>query len=129
MAAGCTLVISHQQNMVGKTDASIDAVSKPTKKLVPSGCYDPAAARQRIEEWKAKQVAAPTVNVPASKPTEGPTQRRPPLFLPVAGSDRRPGHGVQAALPSVIDSGREPLLALAGADVQARATISCMRAM
>jgi len=55
IGANCTLVISHQQNMVGRTYASIDAVSKPTKRLVPSGSYDPALARQRIAEWKAKE--------------------------------------------------------------------------
>ena len=55
IGANCTLVISHQQNMVGRTYASIDAVSKPTKRLVASGCYDPALARQRIAEWKAKE--------------------------------------------------------------------------
>ena len=37
IGACCTLVISHQQNMVGKTYASIDAVSKPTRKVAPSG--------------------------------------------------------------------------------------------
>jgi hypothetical protein len=58
IGANCTLVISHQQNMVGRTYASIDAVSKPTKKLVASGHYDPALARQRIAEWKAKEQAA-----------------------------------------------------------------------
>jgi hypothetical protein len=60
IGACCTLVISHQQNLVGKTYASIDAVSKPTRKVLPSGTYDPAAARQRFAEWKAKQVVAPT---------------------------------------------------------------------
>src|SRR6476660_6298000 len=55
IGACCTLVISHQQNLVGRTYASIDAVSKPTKKVAPSGQYDPVAARQRIEEWKAKE--------------------------------------------------------------------------
>ena len=55
IGACCTLVISHQQNMVGRTYASIDAVSKPTKRLVASGDYDPALARQRIAEWKAKR--------------------------------------------------------------------------
>lgn len=54
VGANCTLVISHQQNVVGRTYASIDAVSKPTKKLVPSGAYDPALARQRLAEAKAK---------------------------------------------------------------------------
>ncbi len=65
IGANCTLVISHQQNMVGRTYASIDAVSKPTKRLVPSGSYDPALARQRIAEWKAKEAAQAQ---PASAP-------------------------------------------------------------
>ncbi len=51
----CTLVVSHQQNLAGRTYASIDAVSKPSKRLVASGHYDPAAARQRIAEWKARE--------------------------------------------------------------------------
>ncbi len=55
IGASCTLVISHQQNMVGKTYANIDAISKPTRKVAPSGTYDPAAARQRYAEWKARQ--------------------------------------------------------------------------
>src|SRR5512137_769127 len=55
IGANCTLVISHQQNLVGRTYASIDAVSKPTKRVVPSGQYDPAEARRRIAEWKAKE--------------------------------------------------------------------------
>ena len=57
IGACCTLVISHQQNMVGRTYAAIDAVSKPTKKLTASGGYDPVLARQRIAEWKAKDQA------------------------------------------------------------------------
>lgn len=61
----CTLVISHQQNFAGKTYANIDAISKPTKKLNASGGYDPAASRQRIAEWKAKQAAGPLANTPA----------------------------------------------------------------
>jgi hypothetical protein len=55
LGASCALVISHQQNMVGRTYASIDAVSKPTRNVTPSGNYDPAAARQRFAEWKARQ--------------------------------------------------------------------------
>jgi hypothetical protein len=99
IGACCTLVISHQQNLVGKTYASIDAVSKPTRKVLPSGQYDPAAARQRFAEWKAKQgvegrvssveqavpapnaaapVAAPPVNAPsksgAATPPPGPSR-------------------------------------------------------
>ena len=41
--ACCTLVLSHQQSMAGRTYVSIDAVSKATKKVVPSGTYDAAA--------------------------------------------------------------------------------------
>ena len=70
IGASCTLVISHQQNLSGKTYAAIDAVSKPTKKVTPSGTYDPAAARQRYADWKAKQQAgpAPTAAAPVAAP-------------------------------------------------------------
>jgi hypothetical protein len=71
IGACCTLVISHQQNLSGKTYAAIDAVSKPTKKVTPSGTYDPAAARQRYADWKAKQVgtsAAPAPVAPQPAP-------------------------------------------------------------
>ena len=79
LGASCTLVVSHQLNRTGKKYASIDAVSKPTKKLVPSGHYDAASARQRFAEWKAKQagqkpasptgaVAASTVSAPSKSP-------------------------------------------------------------
>jgi len=54
IGASCTLVISHQQNASGKTYASIDAVSKPTRKVTPSGTYDPAATRQRYAEWSLR---------------------------------------------------------------------------
>ena len=77
IGASCTLVISHQQNLVGKTYASIDAISKPTRKVAPSGGYDPAAARQRIEEWKAKQGVSgegrgASAVVPAAAPRTSP---------------------------------------------------------
>jgi hypothetical protein len=68
LGACCTLLISHQQNLSGKTYASIDAVSKPTKKVAVSGNYDPAAARQRFAEWKAKQAGA----VPGAKSQAAP---------------------------------------------------------
>jgi hypothetical protein len=69
IGASCTLVISHQQNLSGKTYAAIDAVSKPTKKVTPSGTYDPAAARQRYADWKAKQTgSAPTAAAPVAAP-------------------------------------------------------------
>jgi hypothetical protein len=79
IGASCTLVISHQKNLAGKTYASIDAVSKPTKQVAPSGTYDPAAARKRFEEWKAKQPAgpaglapAPTAAAPGTSPQPSP---------------------------------------------------------
>jgi hypothetical protein len=81
IGANCTLVVSHQQNMVGRTYASIDAISKPTKKVVPSGTYDPAAARQRIAEWKAKQAAQPAA--PAPRPA-------PPAPAPKSGAVATP---------------------------------------
>jgi hypothetical protein len=68
IGACCTLVISHQQNLAGKTYASIDAVAKPTRKVAPSGQYDPAAARQRFAEWKTKQVGDFTVRPAAPVP-------------------------------------------------------------
>ena len=74
IGASCTLVISHQKNLAGKTYASIDAVSKPTKKVAPSGHYDAAAARQRYADWISKQVGpsglapASTAVVPGTSP-------------------------------------------------------------
>ena len=55
IGACCTLVISHQQNMVGRTYASIDAISKPSKKLAASGHYDPAEMRRRIADSISRQ--------------------------------------------------------------------------
>jgi hypothetical protein len=72
IGACCTLVISHQQNLVGRTYASIDAISKPTQKMVPSGHYDPALARQRIAEWKAKEQAALAPSAPATATSSRP---------------------------------------------------------
>lgn len=86
IGACCTLVISHQQNMVGKTYASIDAVSKPTRKVAPSGTYDPAAARQRYAEWKAKQAGpAPRAAAPvATPPVNAPSKSGAAVAAPVA---------------------------------------------
>ena len=74
IGACCTLVISHQQNMSGKTYAAIDAVSKPTKKIALSGSHDPAKARQRVAEWQAKQSASarPQQVAPATASTAAP---------------------------------------------------------
>ena len=48
LGASCTLVVSHQTRTDGSVCASIDAVSKPTKKLTASGSYDPAEARRKL---------------------------------------------------------------------------------
>ena len=77
IGASCTLVISHQKNLAGKTYASIDAVSKPTKRVAPSGQYDPAAARQRYADWQTKsalKAAAPVAQVatPRTSPQPSP---------------------------------------------------------
>jgi len=76
IGACCTLVISHQQNMSGKTYAAIDAVSKPTRKVAASGTYNPAETRQRFAEWKAKQGKGGTSNAqlptPNVQPVSGP---------------------------------------------------------
>ena len=99
VGACCTLVVSHQTNLVGKKYASIDAVSKPTKKLVPSGHYDPAAARQRIAEWQAKQQTGgqrPEVRSQSSgASTQSPVHRHqtggtPPRPSPQNGEGVRP---------------------------------------
>lgn len=88
IGASCTLVISHQQNMVGKTYANIDAISKPTRKVAPSGTYDPAAARQRYAEWKARQGGNPKSEIRNPK-ADG-------------------GNGGQAAAPAPTKSGVAP---------------------
>jgi hypothetical protein len=119
VGACCTLVISHQLNKVGRPYASIDAISKPTKRVVPSGGYDPAAARQRLAEWKAKQVAAPRAyvaapNAAAGQPSPGPAGRPLPSdgrgaspqggggdpWTHSSGSQAEPKSGVVAAPPA-----------------------------
>ena len=94
VGASCTLVISHRQNMVGRTYAAIDAVSKPTKKVAPSGQYDPAETRRRIAEWNAKDAAGR----PAGNPI--PSAAAAPLN-PVAAAFPQPA----AAAPVVPKSG------------------------
>jgi hypothetical protein len=87
IGANCTLVVSHQQNMVGRTYASIDAVSKPTKKLVASGSYDPAAARQRIAEWRAKEQGIGTGGNRGNGVASGGTTGGGERVLPKSGAD------------------------------------------
>jgi hypothetical protein len=103
IGANCTLVISRQQNMVGRTYASIDAVSKPTKRLVASGSYDAALARQRIAEWKAReaaggQAASPKAeirNPNSSSPWHSPSVPQ----LPSSGEGGKPKSGAPSAPP------------------------------
>jgi len=57
IGGSCTLVVSHQQSFPGRTYARIEAISKPMRKLVPSGNYDPKLARQRIFEWRTQTMA------------------------------------------------------------------------
>lgn len=92
LGASCTLVISHQQNMTGKTYASIDAVSKPTKKVAASGTYDPAAARQRYAEWKAKQAGGQKPAV-GGQPTSAPQATAPQATAPAPTKSAAPASG------------------------------------
>lgn len=91
LGASCTLVISHQQNMTGKTYASIDAVSKPTKKVTASGTYDPAAARQRYAEWKAKASATQAITgAPVAPARTAAAVAAPPATVPTKSSAATP---------------------------------------
>ena len=81
-------LISHQQNLVGKTYAAIDAVSKPTRKVTPSGTYDPAAAQQRYADWKAKSSATPA-NAPARQAAPRPTSA-PQAVAPAPSKSAEP---------------------------------------
>ena len=88
ITANATLVVSHMVNEMGKTFAGIDAISKPTKKLAPSGTYDPAAARQRIEDYaRAKDAFPNPAQPPAAKPAPAPAVRQP---KPVAAAVEEP---------------------------------------
>jgi hypothetical protein len=109
IGACCTIVVSHQQNQQGRTYAGIDAVSKPTKRLVPSGHYDPIATRQRIEEWKAKQAApaAPPYQQATSRPPYGQAPAAPApqpapksAAAPAAAGATRMGQPSQVAAPA-----------------------------
>lgn len=72
IGAACTLVISHQQSTTsGETYACIDAISKPTRKVLPSGTYDPVAARERIKQnvtARGGKLQAPPPTAAASTP-------------------------------------------------------------
>ena len=95
--ACCTLVLSHQQSLSGRTYVSIDAVSKATKKVVPSGTYDPAAMRQRISEWAAKDAAAAQA---APAPAPQPMPAAPAPFVPQAVAPAPSKSAAPAAAPA-----------------------------
>ena len=57
IGVGCTLVISQIARPDGTSVAVIDAIAKPTKNLVPSGVYDPKAARDKIAAARAGDAA------------------------------------------------------------------------
>lgn len=87
IGACCTLVLSHQQNLSGKTYAAIDAVSKPTKKVAASGTYDPAAARQRYADWKSKQQGpSGLAQAPKAATPQAAAVATPPVNAPVKSS-------------------------------------------
>ena len=92
IGACCTLVISHQKNFAGRTYASIDAISKPTKSVAASGAYDPVAMRQRIEEWKAKDAAAQRTEVGSQTiPAQPSPGLRPPSPAPASEGQSKSG--------------------------------------
>jgi len=93
--ACCTLVLSHQQSLSGRTYVSIDAVSKATKQVVPSGTYDPAAMRQRIAEWAAKDAAAAQ-----AAPAPQPMPTAPAPFVPQAVAPAPSKSAAPAAAPA-----------------------------
>ncbi len=107
IGACCTLVISHQLNLVGRTYASIDAVSKPSKKVAPSGQYDPVDMRRRIAEAAARMGAGN----PKSE-TRNPNEARRPNSengcAAVNGFERGGTISGGAGLP-VPSGGRPPL--------------------
>jgi len=98
IGACATLVISHQTSLAGRTYASIDAISKPTKRLVPSGHYDPALARQRIAEWKAKEAG-----VTAGNPSATASRPLPPVPVRPSGAAQPRGVPPSAAPATTAD--------------------------
>jgi len=106
LGASCTLVISHRQNAVGRTYGTIDAVSKPTKKVVPSGQYDPAETRRRIAEWKARDAAG----VPAGNPkaeVRNPNGPQGTQAAPKSVAPRPSRTGQEGAAPGASRTGQE----------------------
>ena len=103
--ACCTLVLSHQQSLSGRTYVSVDAVSKATKKVVPSDTYDPAAMRQRIAEWAAKDAAAAQA---ASAPAPQPMPPALAPFVPQAVAPAPSKSAAPAAAPAAPTADFDP---------------------
>ena len=108
VGANSTLVISHQQNMVGRTYASIDAVSKPTKRLVPSGSYDPALARQRIAEWKAREAGQAQPAVAGARASTARPLNPVAAAFPQGGKDGNGGQAPKSAAPPAAPADFDP---------------------
>ncbi len=53
VGVSCTLSLSHRLSLTGRVWVSIDSIARPTRKVTPSGGYDRAEARRKLEEWKA----------------------------------------------------------------------------
>lgn len=102
IGANCTLVISHAQNMVGRTYASIDAISKPTKKLLPSGSYNPEEMRRKIAEARARESVAPPAVAPVAQPASFRSAGVPPAS---AGSVPLPPMHVRQPTPPPVSLG------------------------
>ncbi len=98
--ACCTLVLSHQQSLSGRTYVSIDAVAKATKKVVPSGTYDSAAMRQRIAEWAAKDAAAAQAGPAPTAPAPQLMPAAPAPFVPQAVAPAPSKSAAPAAAPA-----------------------------
>ncbi|MGZ4973508.1 MAG: hypothetical protein ACXWDN_12175, partial [Limisphaerales bacterium] len=89
IGASCTLVVSHQLDLSGQPYGAIDAISKPTKKVTPSGQYDPAAARQRIAQaGLASKSASPNRGVTPTPSAAAPARAMTPA-TPAAESKRQ----------------------------------------
>lgn len=98
----CTLVISQQENLVGRKYSSIDAVSKPTKRIAASGQYNPQEARQRYEERKAKASGANPHGAPGRQDpnwANGAGASVRSAFVPRGGASARQAGGTVDGAP------------------------------
>ena len=104
IGASCTLVVSHQTGAKG-IYAQVDAVSKPTKKLQPSGHYSPSDTRARLNEWRLNNglEALPEVD----NATAAPARALAAAVKPAQPASRKPVEAVAAPakpLTAVVDT-------------------------